>query len=117
MLFAGFNVSDGDLTLSGSSSPACSATWSAPGSPTRSATTAGIDLLEQNKLIHINPKHLAWADRWFERHGDATVFFARMLPIIRTFISLPGRGRADAVLALHLAHRARLHPLGARLWR
>jgi len=29
------------------------------------------------------------ADRWFERHGDATVFFTRMLPIIRTFISLP----------------------------
>ena len=33
--------------------------------------------------------HLEWADRWFERHGDGTVFFARMLPIIRTFISLP----------------------------
>ena len=40
-------------------------------------------------LIHINRKHLEQADRWFERHGDATVFFTRMLPIIRTFISLP----------------------------
>ncbi len=29
------------------------------------------------------------ADRWFERHGDATVFFTRLLPIVRTFISLP----------------------------
>ena len=46
-------------------------------------------MLEQNRFIHINPKHLATADRWFERHGDATVFFSRMLPIIRTFISLP----------------------------
>ena len=27
--------------------------------------------------------------RYFEKHGDATVFFTRMLPIIRTFISLP----------------------------
>ena len=29
------------------------------------------------------------ADRWFERHGEATVFFTRMLPIVRTFVSLP----------------------------
>jgi membrane protein DedA with SNARE-associated domain len=48
-----------------------------------------IELLEKNRLIHISPKHLAWADRWFQRYGDATVFFTRMLPIIRTFISLP----------------------------
>jgi membrane protein DedA with SNARE-associated domain len=48
-----------------------------------------IELLDRNKLVHINPKHLAWADRWFERHGDATVFWSRMLPIVRTFISLP----------------------------
>ena len=48
-----------------------------------------IDLLEKNKLIHINPKHLKWADDLFERYGDAIVFFSRMLPIIRTFISLP----------------------------
>ena len=48
-----------------------------------------IELLDRNKLVHINPKHLAWADRWFEKHGDATVFWSRMLPIVRTFISLP----------------------------
>ena len=50
---------------------------------------ARLDLLERNRLIHISPKHLKWADDWFERYGDATVFFTRMLPIIRTFISLP----------------------------
>jgi membrane protein DedA with SNARE-associated domain len=48
-----------------------------------------IDLLEKNKLIHISPKHLKWADDWFARYGAATVFFSRMLPIVRTFISLP----------------------------
>ena len=48
-----------------------------------------LDLLEKNKLIHISPKHLKWADDWFERYGSATVFFSRMLPIVRTFISLP----------------------------
>ena len=29
------------------------------------------------------------AHRWFERWGTPTVFFARLLPVIRTFISLP----------------------------
>ena len=29
------------------------------------------------------------ADRWFARYGDGTVFFARLLPVIRTFIALP----------------------------
>ena len=49
-----------------------------------------VDILEKHgKKLHIKKSHLEWADRWFERHGDATVFFSRMLPIIRTFISLP----------------------------
>jgi membrane protein DedA with SNARE-associated domain len=71
MLFAGFNVADGH--------------WSyAIGYYGR------VDVLERHgRKLHIKPSHLAWADRWFERYGDATVFFSRMLPIIRTFISLP----------------------------
>ena len=49
-----------------------------------------MDILEKHgRKLHIKKSHLEWADRWFERHGDATVFFTRMLPIIRTFISLP----------------------------
>ena len=64
-----------------------------------------LELLEKNRFIHVNRKHLDWADSWFQRHGDATVFFTRMLPIIRTFISLPAGRRADAVLALHRPHR------------
>jgi membrane protein DedA with SNARE-associated domain len=49
-----------------------------------------VDIREKHgRKLHIKPSHLAMADRWFERHGDATVFFTRMLPIVRTFISLP----------------------------
>ncbi|MGH3493402.1 MAG: DedA family protein [Sciscionella sp.] len=29
------------------------------------------------------------AHRWFERFGSASVFFGRLLPVVRTFISLP----------------------------
>ncbi len=39
---------------------------------------------------------LTRASRWFQRYGDASVFFSRMLPVIRTFISLPaGIGKMD----------------------
>jgi len=89
MLFAGFNVSEGDLTMFGI--VAAGVLGNVVGSWI--AWAAGyygrLEILEKNRFIHLNPKHLAWADSWFERHGDATVFFTRMLPIIRTFISLP----------------------------
>ncbi len=29
------------------------------------------------------------AERWFTRHGTKAVFFGRLLPVVRTFISLP----------------------------
>ncbi|BCA54986.1 conserved membrane protein of unknown function [Nitrospira sp. KM1] len=37
----------------------------------------------------ISQKDLDLADRWFARYGDAAVCFSRMMPVIRTFISLP----------------------------
>src|SRR5919202_1588407 len=55
-----------------------------------SITDPRVDVLERHgRKVGIRTHHIAAADRWFERHGDATVFFTRMLPIVRTFISLP----------------------------
>ena len=34
-------------------------------------------------------RHIEQAHRWFERYGTPVVFCSRMLPVIRTFISLP----------------------------
>jgi len=89
MLFAGFNVSEGNLTLFGI--VAAGVLGNLTGSLL--AYAAGyygrIELLDRNRLIHVNRRHLESADRWFERHGSSTVFFTRMLPVIRTFISLP----------------------------
>jgi membrane protein DedA with SNARE-associated domain len=49
-----------------------------------------IELVERHgHWLHLKPSHIEWADRWFERYGGPAVFFSRMLPIIRTFISLP----------------------------
>ncbi len=41
------------------------------------------------RYIFITQKELDWADRWFARYGEPTVFFSRMLPVVRTFISVP----------------------------
>ena len=41
------------------------------------------------KYVLINKHHLHTADRWFEKYGEATAFFSRLLPVIRTFISFP----------------------------
>ena len=46
------------------------------------------------RYVLITNKDISTAERWFKRHGDATVFFGRLLPLIRTFISFPaGVGR------------------------
>ena len=39
--------------------------------------------------LHVTPKRLDNADRWFQRYGAWAVLVSRCLPIIRTFISLP----------------------------
>ena len=89
MLFAGFSVSEGELTLLGI--VVAGVLGNVVGSWIAYAVGyyGRIELLEKNRFLHVSRKHLDWADRWFERHGDVTVLVARMLPIIRTFISLP----------------------------
>jgi len=46
-------------------------------------------LVRYGRYFGFSMKHLALADRWFERYGEATVFFTRLMPVVRTFISLP----------------------------
>jgi membrane protein DedA with SNARE-associated domain len=41
------------------------------------------------KYILISHHDIEKADRWFDTYGEYTVLFTRMLPVIRTFISLP----------------------------
>ena len=90
MLFAGFNVSDGEYSLFAAVAVGSVANLVGSWIAYAVGYYGRVDVLEKHgKKLHIKKSHLEWADRWFERHGDATVFFTRMLPIIRTFISLP----------------------------
>jgi membrane protein DedA with SNARE-associated domain len=90
MLFAGFNVSNGEYSLFAAVAVGVSGNLVGSWIAYWVGYAGRVDILEKHgKKLHVKKSHLEWADRWFERHGDATVFFTRMLPIIRTFISLP----------------------------
>ena len=90
MLFAGFKVADGRFTMleivTAGVAGNLVGSWIAYGI----GYYGRIEVLERHgRWLHIGPKQLAWADRWFERYGGVTVFFSRMVPVVRTFISLP----------------------------
>jgi membrane protein DedA with SNARE-associated domain len=90
MLFAGFNVSEGEYPLWAAVAVGSVANLVGSWIAYAVGYYGRLELLEKHgKALHIKPSHLAWADRWFERYGAPAVFFSRMLPIIRTFISLP----------------------------
>jgi membrane protein DedA with SNARE-associated domain len=90
MLFAGFNVANGEYSLAAATTAGVLGNLVGSWIAYWVGYAGRIDILEKHgSKLHIKKSHLEWADRWFERHGDATVFFARMVPIVRTFISLP----------------------------
>ena len=89
MLFAGFNVSNGSQTLIGITIAGFAGNMVGSWLTYAVGYYGRIDLLEKNRLVHLSPSRLARVDRWFKRHGDATVFFARLIPLVRAFISLP----------------------------
>jgi membrane protein DedA with SNARE-associated domain len=50
----------------------------------------GRPLIERwGRYIFLRQHELDRAETWFARHGEAAVFISRLLPVVRTFISLP----------------------------
>lgn len=50
----------------------------------------GRPLVEKyGSYIWLSKRELDWADHFFAKYGNLTVFFSRLLPVIRTFIALP----------------------------
>ena len=50
----------------------------------------GRPLVEKyGKYILISGDDLDLAEKWFKKYGVASIFFSRLLPVVRTFISLP----------------------------
>src|SRR5436190_9557041 len=44
-------------------------------------------VVRYGKYVLVSRHDLDLADRWFAKYGEATVFVARLLPVIRTFIA------------------------------
>lgn len=97
MPFAGFVVWKGELTLIGVTLAGTA------GSLTGSLVAyfvggyGGLPLLERyGKYVLIRKSELDRAHAWFGRYGETAVLVSRVLPIVRTFISLPaGVARMD----------------------
>lgn len=61
--------------------------------------------------IILSQKHLDKTDAWFQKYGSYSIFFGRIVPMVRTFISLPaGIGKMDIVKFTYLTF------LGSFLW-
>jgi len=41
------------------------------------------------KYFFLSRHDLDTADKWFGKYGSSSIFFSRLLPVVRTFISLP----------------------------
>ena len=53
-------------------------------------------LLRYGKYFFFRPRHLVFTEEIFHKYGEKIVFVGRLLPVVRTYISLPaGVGRTD----------------------
>jgi membrane protein DedA with SNARE-associated domain len=90
MPFAGYLVYRGELELMGVA--VAGALGCVVGSLLAYAVGArgGRPAIERwGRWVLLSPHELELADRWFARWGRQTVFWARLLPVVRTFIALP----------------------------
>jgi membrane protein DedA with SNARE-associated domain len=119
MLFAGFAVADPaqsaahhHMTLTGVILAGLAGTM--VGSWIAYAVGRGgrLELLERHGgKLHMGPAQIARADRWFQRYGEATVLFGRLVPLVRAFVSLPA-----GVAKMPLVRFTVLSLLGAIPW-
>jgi membrane protein DedA with SNARE-associated domain len=111
MLFAGFAVSKGELTLVGIVVAGVLGNLIGSLGGYAIGYFGRLDLLERNRLFHVSPARLRQTEGWFERYGSATVFFSRMLPLVRTFVSVPA-----GVARMPLGRFSLLTALGSIPW-
>lgn len=72
----------------------------------------GHALLERHgRWLHLPPHRVAKAQRWFDRFGSRAVFFGRLTPLVRSFISVPA-----GVFRSPLPSYTVLTALGSLIW-
>jgi membrane protein DedA with SNARE-associated domain len=72
----------------------------------------GHPFLERHgRWLHLPPERMARAEGWFERRGDAAVLIGRILPVVRSFVSIPA-----GVLEMPLRRYVPLTLVGSAIW-
>ena len=66
------------------------------------------------RRVGIREHDIDRATAWFERHGASAVLFGRVVPVVRTFISLPAGFAGMPADPVRPVHHARLHSLDGR---
>jgi membrane protein DedA with SNARE-associated domain len=90
MLFAGFNVANGHYSLFAITVAGVLGNLVGSWLAYAVGYYGRLELLERHgRALHISSSQLQRADRWFERYGAITVLVTRIMPLVRTFISLP----------------------------
>lgn len=85
MLFAGFDVYLGHLTLPGVIIAGTAGDAAGGSIAYAIGYYGGRELLERRgSKLHVNPAGLARAHRWFERYGTSAIFISRLLPFVRS---------------------------------
>ncbi|MGV8118653.1 MAG: DedA family protein [Candidatus Xenobiia bacterium LiM19] len=68
-------------------------------------------VLKVGKYLMLDKEHLDWTEKWFARHGFATIFIGRFIPVVRHLISIPA-GLGKMPLLPFLAYTL----TGATIW-
>ena len=63
------------------------------------------------RWLHVGPQRFLRAERWFARYGASFVLVGRLLPLVRSFVSIPA-----GVLEFPLARYVLLSGLASLLW-
>ncbi|CAM4461173.1 DedA family protein [Paenibacillus tarimensis] len=66
---------------------------------------------KHHRILRVKPENIRKAETWFNRHGGSAVFFCRLVPLVRSLISLPA-GSASMNLFSFLL----LTTLGSLIW-
>lgn len=90
MPFAGFVASRGALSLLGVAIIGALGNWAGSSFSWWIGRQYGKLFVQRfGKYVLLNERHLEQSEKWFAQYGEASVFFGRLLPVVRTFISLP----------------------------
>lgn len=112
MPFAGFLIADGKFTF------ILVIIFSTLGSLIGSLISYAIGYYSEKALIHkygkfllLDADELEATDRFFNKHGDVTIFICRFIPVVRHLISIPA-----GIAEMNIWKFALFTVIGAGLW-